>query len=182
MKSLNNTDNLLVFDLTKLGAAYQIVNMFTDSEAIHVFEISPIGTQAVLILMSKDLILLQLIQNQCQSLYAADILSSSLVEKVQSHVLDPYLSQQKPHIESNLLFVETTFFSTAFKTAQNLVDKGLFILDFRAVRTSPPNLILTATSESVEKLNQFMLDYPQEKMTLIPKVQKKLKSFFVFEN
>ncbi len=181
MKSLINSENFLVFDLSKLGTAYQIINSFVDSETLHVFEISPIGAQAVLILMSKDLVLLQLVHGQSLSLYKTEILNSVIIEKVDSKILNPYLSQPSlpnTEVKSNLLVLETNGFGAAFTKAKQLVDSGLDIIDFRAIRTCPPNLIITATSDSIEKLSMFVNQDTTSKVSIIPKVQKSLRSYF----
>ena len=178
MKLLTNLENLLVFDLTKLGSAYQIINSFVDDESIHVFEISPIGSQAVLILMSKDLILLQLVHNQSLSLCKSEILVSAIIEAVDSKILDPYLSQQSAKLQTNILVLETNSISSAYDIAKQQIASELVIVDFRAIRTSPPNLIITATCDSLEKLNVFMNQDSNVKMTLIPKIENPLKSYF----
>ena len=175
---MTSLENFLVFDLTKLGTAYQIINSFVDGENIQVFEISPIGLQSVLILMSKDLILLQLVHNQSLSLYKSEILSSAIIENIDAKILDPYLSQQNAKLKSNLLVFETNTFSSAFVKAKQLTDSDLVIIDFRAIRTSPPNLIIVATSDSIEKLNNFMDQNSNVKMTVIPKIENPLKSYF----
>lgn len=175
---LNSLGHFLIFDLTKLGAAYQMINSFADEQAVRVFEVSPVGTQAVLILMSKDLISAQLVYSQCLSLYRSDVLASALVENVDDTILNAYLSQQKPALSSNLLVVEAQYFSKAFEIAKRITNADLAIVDFRAVRTSPANLIITSTSSSAEKLNQFMSENGFAKMTLIPEVQPVLKAYF----
>lgn len=174
----------MVFDLSKLGTAYQIINSFADGETLHVFEISPIGAQAVLILMSKDLILLQLVHGQSVTLYKSEILNSVIIENIDAKILNPYLSQPnepgqpQAKAKSNLLVLETNGFATAFAKAKQLVDLDLVIVDFRAIRTCPPNLIITATSDSVEKLSQFVNQDTSSKATVIPKVQGLLRSYF----
>ena len=69
-----------IFDLTKVGTAYQIINSFVDDAVVHVFEISPIGTRAIIILVSQDKIALQFAYQQSMSFYKADILASVLIE------------------------------------------------------------------------------------------------------
>lgn len=181
MKSLTNTENFLIFDLSKLGTAYQIINSFADSENLQVFEICPLGAQAVLILISKDLILLQLVHSQAVSLHKSDILNSVIIENVDSRILNPYLSQpSQPSTEmkSNLLVLETNGFTTAFANAKQLVDADIDIIDFRAIRTCPPNLIITATSDRIEKLSEFVNQDTSSKVSIIPKVQSSLRSYF----
>ncbi len=170
--------HFLVFDLTKLGAAYQIINLFADEQTIHVFEISPVGTQALLILSCKDLVSAQLIYNQCLNLYRSDVLASVLIENVNDSILNAYLSQQKPSLSINILVIETQYFSHAFEAAKKLVQADSAVVDFRAVRTSPANLIVIGTNSSAENLNQFMLKNSFGKMTLVPDVQPVLKAYF----
>lgn len=181
MRSLTNTENFLVFDLSKLGTAYQIINSFVDCETLQVFEISPIGAQAVLILMSKDLILLQLVHSQSESLYKSEILSSVIIKNMDSKILNPYLSQPNhppTEIKSNLLVIELNAFAAAFAKAKQLTDSGVDIIDFRAIRTCPPNLIITATSDKIEKLSQFVNQDVSSKVSIIPQLQSSLRSYF----
>lgn len=176
--NLSTLGHFLIFDLTKIGAAYQMINSFADEQAVRVFEISPVGNQALLILSCKDLISAQLVYNQCLSLYRSDVLASVIIENVNDSILNAYLSQQKPNLSSNILVIETQYFSHAFDAAKKLVQADIAVVDFRAVRTSPANLILTSTSSSPEILNQFMSKNSFTKMTLIPDLQPVLKAYF----
>lgn len=161
-----------------MGAAYQIINLFADEQALHVFEVSPIGTQALLILSCKDLISAQLVYNECLSLHRSDVLASVIIENVNDSILNAYLSQEKPSLSTNILVIETQYFSHAFEAAKKLVQADIAVVDFRAVRTSPASLIVTGTNSSAENLNQFMSKNLFGKMTLIPDVQPVLKAYF----
>ncbi len=182
MTSKSSLGHFLIFDLTKLGAAYHLINTFADEQEINVFEVSPVGTQAVLILTCRDLVSAQLIYNQCLSLCRSDILAAALVESMKDCVLSAYLSQQKPSLGENILVSEMQFFSQAFELAQKLIQADIALVDFRAVRTSPANLIITSTSHSAEVLNRFMTENAFVKMTLIPSVRPVLKSYFEILN
>lgn len=178
MKLLTDLGQFVIFDLTKVGTAYQIINSFVDDKTIHVFEISPVGQQAVLILNSKDAISLNFAYQQSLSLFRADILDSAFIGPLSEVVISAYLSQAQPAIQKNILVVEVGSFSKAFLVAKRLAEKSIQIIDFRAVRTCPPNLIITASNESTEILSQFTNEFPLAKITLIESIQKPLQSFF----
>ena len=181
-KSLSKLGSFAIFDLTKVGAAYQIINSFVDNEVVHAFEISPIGAAALLILNSKDQIALQFIFKQCQSIYQADILYSAYLKEIDATVIEAYLSQNKPEVKKHILMAEAQSFSEGFVLIQNLSQAGFQILDFRAVRTSPPNLIISATTNDVEVAQEFLKSYSQAKITFIENVQKPLKQYYEILN
>ena len=178
MKLLSNLGHFIIFDLTKLGTAYQIINSVVDGDTIKTFEISPLGSQAVLILVTKDLISAQLILNQCLSLYKSDITDAAIIENVDQNILGPYLSQNVPQIQQAMLIAESNSFARAFSTAKKFVTSEISIVEFRVIRTGPPSLVLITTSTSIEKLNIFMQTNQNAKMTLIPEVQKSVVSLF----
>ena len=181
MKSLSNLSHFAIFDLTKIGTAYQIINSFVDDETILAFEISPLGTQAVLMMSSKDLIALQFVYGQCLALHKAEILNSVLIENLNPEVLNVYLSQNKPKVAGSLFISETESFATAFKFAQNLALQKMSLIDFRVVRTCPPNLIITATGNTKD-LQLLLTLNSAVKMTLIDQVLKPLQSYFEILN
>ncbi len=179
---MSELGSLAVFDLAKVGTAYQIINSFVDNVTVRVFEISPIGTNAVLILNSKDQIALQFIFKQCQSLYRADILYSTLLKEVNSLVIEAYLSQNKPQVKKHILMAEVQNFSEAFLLAQKMSSAGLSFLDFRAVRTSPPNLIISSTTDDLAGVQVFLTSHDGAKITLIENVQNSLSQYFEILN
>ena len=181
MKSLSNLSHFAIFDLTKIGAAYQVINSFVDDETILAFEICPLGSQAVLMLSSKDLIALQFVYNQCLTLHKSDILNSICIENLAPGILDAYLSQNKPQVAGSILIAESESFATAFGFAHKLAAQQVSLLDFRVVRTSPPNLIITATGSTVV-LKEFVTSDSVIRTTLIDQVQKPLQAYFEILN
>lgn len=170
--------HFIFFDLTKIGIAYQIINSFVDEETIHAFEISPLGPQALIILSSKDKIALQFVYHQCLAIYLTEIAGSAYIENLSDHVMAAYLSQNQPKVEKNLLIIEAPFVSLAFNYAKKLCDENIEIIDFRIIRTGPPNIILIASNQSMQTLNQFVQSNQISKSTLIEDVQKSLLSYF----
>ena len=175
---MSELGHFIFFDLIKLGAAYQIINSFVDDETIHAFEISPLGSQGLLILNSKDKIALQFVYNQCLTIYRADIIESIYIEDLSEPVMTAYLSQNQPQIEKNLLIIESSFVSCAFDLAKKLWSENIQIIDFRIIRTGPPHVIITASSHSADLLNQFVEMNHVLKSTLIADVKKPLRSYF----
>ncbi|OFZ28436.1 MAG: hypothetical protein A2622_04870 [Bdellovibrionales bacterium RIFCSPHIGHO2_01_FULL_40_29] len=178
MKSLNNVGHLIIFDLSKLGSAYQLINSFVDERTVFVFEVSPVGDRALLILSCHDLISSQLIFSQAQSLFQSEILKSTLIENVENDVVLAYLSQKQSPCRSHFLILEENYFSLAFKKAQELFRSGVEIMDFRAIRTNPPNLVVTMTHDSVDFLNSMLMKLESGKATIVADVQPSLKAFF----
>jgi len=177
-KSLTEFKHLLVLDLTKIGTAYQMINSFVDDEAVHVFEISPIGTNAVFILGANDLITLQLVQQQAVSFFKSDILNIRLIDDVHPTVLLAYLSQSSVALNKHIAVIEETSFALAFHAAQTAAKLGVGLVDFRAVRTGVPNLMITLTSDSIEKLAKAGELSSLSKFTMINDVQKPLRAYF----
>lgn len=175
---MNSFKHLLIFDLSKLGAAYQLINSYVDNDVVNVFEVSPLGTAAVLILASNDVMALQLIQKEGSSFFKNDILETALIENVNDTVLQTYLSQNVPNIKKHMAIFEDTTFSAAFKLANLLVASGLELVDFRVVRTNPPNLILTASADAIDKLSAVDISKEKTKVSIIDSVQKPLRSYF----
>ena len=73
-KSLNQFNHLLAFDLMSYGAAIAILNRYVDDEVIKCLEVSPSGSQATLIFVSKDEMALNVIQNEADALFKDAIL------------------------------------------------------------------------------------------------------------
>ncbi len=178
---MSDLSHFAIFDLTKIGTAYQIINSFVDDETIHAFEISPLGTKAVLMLNSKDLIALQFVYNQCLSRHKADILNATCIPDINIEIIETYLSQNQPQLATSLLIIETESFATAFNFAQSLALKNISLVDFRVIRTTPPNLIITATAATA-LLTPFLTASSVIKTTLIDQVQKSLRSYFEILN
>lgn len=170
--------NAIVFDLTKVGIAYQIINSFVDAETVHVFEVSPVGTNAVLILVSKDLIALKFIEKECLAFFKSDILNASFIENMNEKLFESYLSQNTPAVKKHFAVIEEVSFANAFKVASQVLAVDIDIVDFRVVRTGIPNLILTFTSDALEKINSLTQNQQISKLTVIENVQPSLKAYF----
>jgi hypothetical protein len=173
---LNQYKHLLSFDLTSYGAALSLINQFVDDEAIKVFEVSPLGHSAQLILLAKDLVSLQVVKAQSVGLLKSQILDSCLIENIHAELLPTYLSQNKTEVAKNIAIFEGGFVSTGFVLAQKLLLSDSKLLDFRIVRTNPKNVILTATSN--QSTSYENLDIEKFKKTIIENVQASLKNYF----
>ena len=175
---MSSFGSVAIFDLAKIGIAYLIINSFVDEEVIQVFEVSPIGGRAILILRSTDKMALEFTYRQCLNLYGSDILEHSFINDMDESVVACYLSQNHPTLKKHLFVVEERFLSTAFQLAKLLQDKNFTLIDFRVVRTDPPSIILTSSDDSIEHLNLFMQKNNLQKSTLIENVQKPLQAYF----
>ncbi len=172
---MNQYKHLLAFDLASYGAALSMINQFADDTTIKVFEVSPCGSSAILILLSTDIMSLKIMKSQSETLFKSQILSSSMVENIHENLLPTYLSQNKIELKSNLLILEGNHVSKAFELANLLLLLGEQLVDFRIIRTFPKNVILTLTStkNEIEKI-----DSNDFKKTFIENLQPVLKSYY----
>ncbi len=173
---MNKYPHLLCFDLTCYGAALAIVNRFVDGEAVRDFELSPTGTEAQLILLSKDAMALQVVKTESQSLMGSQILETALIENLHEELLPAYLSQNKASLKKCLTVLEFSTLSQGLSAAQSLLAKGVSLVDFRVVRTSPKNVIITTASDSAEACDFIKLS-PMKK-TVMTDLQPNLKSYY----
>lgn len=173
---MNKYKHVLAFDLSSYGAALSIINQFVDDQSVKVFEVSPSGQTAILILVSQDLIGLQVIKSEAISYYRSEILEFSMIENIHEEVMPVYLSQNKPGVSKSLVILEGPFVSTALAIADQLVNEKNLLLDFRVVRTGPKNVILTVGAEDIGYFQTVNLH--GFKKTIIENIQPSLKAFF----
>lgn len=173
---MNKYRHLLSFDLTSYGAALALVNRFVDGDAVKDFELSPTGTEAQLILLSQDALALQMIKSESQSYLGSQILASALIENINEDLLTTYLSQNKVSLKKCLAILELNTVSQGLLAAQSLLVKGISLVDFRVVRTSPKNVIITVTDDSAEACDFITLS-PMKK-TVLTDLQPNLKSYY----
>lgn len=175
---MSNQSSLLILDLSSYGSALAIINQFCDEKNVEVFEVSPVGTAGLLILEIKDSVAGNLVKNEVFSFYKNSILSFQLIEKFDLRLLKIYLSQNKDEVQKHLLVQEFSFVSDAFSAAQDWLNQGFSVIDFRVVRTFPANVILTVTSENLEKLVTVKNLGSPKVSSVIEKVEPVLKKYF----
>lgn len=175
---MNSQASLLVLDLSSYGSALAIINQFCDGQSVEVFELSPVGTAAILILEIKDRIAGTLLKNEIFSFYKSSILSSRLIENYDPNLLKVYLSQNQAEVSTHLLVQEFSFVSEALAGAQGLIIQNLVIVDLRVIRTFPMNVILTATSSNLDKLVELKNVGAPRTATIIEKVEPTLKEYY----
>jgi|GEM_PF-4881644 len=169
-------NQLLAFDLSSYGAAFAIINQYVDDEVVKVFEVSPSGPSAILILLCKEIISLQIIKSQVASIYSAQILSVALIENIHEELLLTYLSQNKTKLKKSLAIYEGSFVSMGLVLAQKALVAKNSLIDFRVIRTFPKNVVLTV---SVDSLGQLVSsDAFNFKKTYIENIQPSLRSFY----
>lgn len=173
---MNRYRHLLAFDLSSYGAALAIVNQFVDDKAIRLFEISPVGTSAQLILLSEEIQALEFIRNEAQSLFRAQILASEVVADVHSDLLPTYLSQKSSSLKRAMAVFEGESVALGLQLAQAILKSGLSLVDFRVVRTSPKNVIITATADTTESL--LNLKAVSFRRTCLENLQNPLRELF----
>ena len=175
---MNNQGSLLVLDLSSYGSALAIINQFCDGKSVEVFEVSPVGTAALLILEIKDRIAATLLKTEIISFFKSSVLSSRLIEAYDLNLLKVYLSQNHTSIANHLLVQEFSFVSEALAAADQLIKQDLAVLDLRVIRTFPMNVILTLTSSDVNKLVAVKNAGAPRSSTIIEKVEPVLKEYF----
>ncbi len=173
---LHQYKHLLVFDLSSYGAAFSIINQFVDDDSVKVFEISPCGQSAILILLSKETISLQIIKSEVTSIFGSQILSCVIIENLHADLLPTYLSQNKATLNKTLAILEGSSVALGFALAQKALDEKNILVDFRVIRTHPKSVLLTISAESLGLLvNTDSFDF---KKTCIDAIQPILKSYY----
>lgn len=173
---MNRYNHLIAFDLSSYGAALALVNQFVDNDGCRHFELSPCGGAAQLILAVRDTISLNIIRESAVSILKSQILDVQIIENIHPQLLPCYLSQTKVALQKRLYVFEGPFVASALVLMQELLKQGAEPVDFRVVRTSPKNVILTVTCDNV--LNTSAVEIAQFKKTEIEAIQPSLKDFF----
>lgn len=173
---MNKYNHVLTFDLTSYGSALSIINQFVDDKSIKVFEISPCGQAAILILVAEDFISLQIIKSEALSVYRSQILEFSIIENIHGDVLPTYLSQNKFGIGNSLAILEGASVAKALYLADQLVKNKNSLIDLRVIRTNPKSVILTIAPENLNYFDNF--DGFDFKKTYIENIQPSLKAFY----
>ena len=175
---MGSQGSLLVLDLSSYGSALAIINQFCDGKGVEVFEVSPVGTAALLVLEIKDRIASTLLKNEIYSFHKSSILSFRLIENYDLKLLKVYLSQNQDLVLNHLLVQEFSFVSEAFAVAHELTSQNINIVDFRVIRTFPMNVILTSTSQSLDQLVKVKNVGVPRASTIIEKTEPVLKEYY----
>lgn len=173
---MNKYKHIIAFDLSSYGAALAIINQFVDDEGVKVFEISPCGTSAILILLAQEINLAQLLKSEIISFFKAQVLNAHVVENIHCDLLPTYLSQNKALLQKNLLVLEGNSIATGLRLADRILKDKHALVDFRVVRTFPKNVILSITTEN--NIQCLDLDISDFRKTYIEGVQPVLKSYY----
>lgn len=175
-KSLNQYKHLIALDLTSYGAAFAIINRFVDDDGIKVFEVSPCGQTAILILLAKEITSAQILISEIASFFKDQVLNIALIENAHTDLLPTYLSQNKTSLNKNLLILEGSSVALGLHLADKLLKQKYALVDFRVIRTFPKNVIISATTASMTEL--LDIDCANFKKNYIEEVQISLKSFY----
>ena len=177
-KSLSSYRHLVIADLTSYGSALTLINELSDDDGVKVFEVSPMGSGALLILITKEATAAAILKNQIQSQMNPSVLNVALIENAHEDLIKTYLSQTQARVAKNIIVIESTFVSEALVVANRLLNNSIQLLDLRVVRTFPSNTIITATADHPEKLLSAVQGGLKTKYTLISNPQPVLKSYF----
>ncbi len=170
--------NLLVLDLTSYGAAFAVLNRFVDDEQVKVFEISPIGQKAVLMLLLQDEITATILQKEIKIFFSNEIISSGLIINFDQKVLETYLSQKQEAVLSQLCIAEFSVVSDAFLWLHRILKQNINLVDFRIIRTSLLNVIITISSNDSSWHKQIEQATTCGKLHFIDKVEAVTRSYF----
>lgn len=173
---MNQYKHLLVFDLSSYGSALAIINQFVDDDAVKVFEVSPSGQSAILLLVSKESVSLQIIKGEAASIFKSQVLSAAVIEDIHEELLTTYLSQNKTLLSKSIVILESSFVAEGLRLADQLLKAKHTLIDFRVVRTFPKNVILTVGSDNLNP--SINIDCTNFKKTYIENIQPILKSFY----
>lgn len=168
--------HLFAADLSSYGSAMALINKYVDDENVKVFEVSPCGQSAILILLSKELMSLQIVQNEGLALLKSQILDSCIIENVHEDLLPTYLSQNKTKLDKVMAVLEGGSISEGLTLANELLNEGLRLVDLRVVRTHPKSVMITVTGANAMAMAHF--ENREFKYTYIENLQPALKAFF----
>lgn len=179
-KSLNSIQfkNLLVLDLFSYGSALGIINQFVDDDQIKVFEISPIGSAAVLILWVRDFLTASILKKEIESQFKSSLHSVSLIENLHEELLPIYLSQKQGLLCKKMLIVESNNLADSFSAADSGLKESYGLVDFRVVRTYPKNVILIFSADHFKTSFIESLQQKDFHLTQIDQLNPALKSYF----
>lgn len=173
---MNQYKHLLAADLSSYGSALAIINKYVDDENVKVFEVSPCGQAAILILVAKEILTLQLIKSETQALLKSQVLDCYVIENTHQDLLPAYLSQNKTKLDKVMAVLEGTSVSSGLFLANELLNENLQLVDFRVIRTFPKNVVITVTAARAMAMAHFKnLDF---KYTYIEDIQPSLKAFY----
>lgn len=176
---MNQYKHLIALDLSSYGMALSIINRFVDDDTIKVFEISPCGQSAILILVVKEINTLLVLKSEITSFFKSHILDVRVIADFHAELLPTYLSQTKAKISKSLLILEGSSVAIGLEIADKLLKENHILIDFRVVRTFPKNVILTISEASGKNLNQLLdINFLEFKKTFIDNVQPPLKSYY----
>lgn len=166
----------MAFDLSSYGSALAIINQFVDDRAVKVFEISPMGTAAQVILMGEEIRSLEFIENEARSLFRSQILNSAVIADMHTDLLPIYLSQKSAPLAKCMAVLEGESVAIGLQLAQQYLKNSIQLTDFRVVRTHPKNVIITLTSDAVSKLSE--IETANFRRTCIEDLQPPLREIF----
>ena len=178
MRSLTKYNNLVIIDLSSYGSALAIINQFADDKDVKVFEVSPLGQAALLVLMTHEQMAATLLKEQIISHWAAAVIQISVITNAHENLLKTYLSQNQSLPQKNILVLESNSVAVSLVAANQLLKENMNVLDLRVVRTYPANCILCVTAEKSEPLFIFSSKNKHLRSTLIENVEPTLKSYF----
>ncbi len=175
---MNSYRHLVVVDLSSYGSALALINQFSDDLDVKVFEISPLGSAALLILMTKESMAAEVLKNEIIAYRSAAIIKIAVIKDAHEELLKTYLSQNNPGLKNEMIVLESPYVSDAMLAADQLLKKSISLDDFRVVRTFPSNSILVASHSELNHLVEFGNQNSNLKSTLISNVGASLRSYF----
>ena len=179
-KSLNSLQykNLLVLDLFSYGSALSIINQFVDDDQIKVFEISPVGSAATLVLWIRDFLTASVLKKEIESQFKSSFHSVSLVENLHEELLPIYLSQKQGLLCKKMLIAESNSLAGSVFAADAGLKENYSLVDFRVVRTYPKNVILIFSADHFKTSFIESLQQKDFHLTQIDQLNGALKAYF----
>lgn len=175
---MSSLSNLLCFELTRLGAAYQIIQSAVDNTTLRVFEMSPTPSGAILILAASDRSHAESFFKKITSEFKETLLFQTLVQLEQAQVLEAYLSQNKTKCDSQIAIFEMESVSQGFHIASQLSQLGIQVLDFRVLRSASNRTIVIATDSELKNKISQNVDLKKCHPTIIDQPNSAVRSFF----
>lgn len=175
---MNSYRHLVVIDLSSYGSALALLNQFGDDVDVKVFEVSPMGSGALLVLLTKEAMAASVLKAEIIAHWAPSIVHIEVISDAHPDLLSTYLSQATAAVTTNILVLESAYVSQAMRAADLLLKKSISLIDFRIIRTFPSNSILIASHNQVSELVNFSNGNEKLKPTIISNVSENLRSYF----
>lgn len=168
--------SLALFSFDSFGKALTALNLVGDQNSLEVLECLSRGQGGDLLVVG-EMLQLQRLENDGLSKLSP---KSYYIEAPDRRLLKALLNLENANIDSGLLIFESLLLGEALLLAQDLLQLGWQIVDFKVPRSGQASVVLIATAgpELLASMKSAPLQNSGGTATLIAKVSVELRSFF----